>query len=315
MASKKSGACGGLLHDKVRVQRRLVDALGAVSGLKGYRQLLSDIQGLDSEKKASCPDLGRAVADRAFDVEAGGRVLIKHALDSINDLRDTGELYMLMENAAQELSDLDGKDLVKRLEKEGKRARESMGDAAGDMFVEAVNALKDQELGFSLKNGNLVVRRRIGEGQSDKVTIAVTRQPGQMGRVSSDAFFGGRNGRDFVTPNRTFLPADCHHLPALVNRKYEIPVDIYEGTVSGLGMTKSLLYQHARRVSEIGPRGLRGEDPVTAILIAIAVIGAGLVVYGIATGDGFVAAFGAILIVGAALVAFGGYALILAVVA
>jgi hypothetical protein len=315
MAREHYNVCRKVLHDPAHAESRLDDSLKALAGLNSYAKVLQAINGLDTKTRSSCPELGLAIADRAYDAEIDGRILVKHALDSLNDLRDSGELYGLLDQVREDFSKNDDQYFMDILDREGKKAREKLGDGSVDIFREAVNSVKKLELKFSSKDDRIVVSRRNASGEADKVEIATTRQAGQMGRVSSGEFFGGRDGKAFISPNRIFVPIDCHHRPARVGETHRLPLDIYAGAVGGLAMTKSLLYQHARRVSELGPRGLRGEDPVTAILVTIAVIGAALVIYGIATGNGYVTVFGAILIVGAALVAFGGFALVLAVVA
>ena len=315
MPSGKESPCAGLLGGKGRAERRFADALSAVSELSDYRKLLSEIQQMSPEARASCPGLSAAVTDRAFDAEVAGRVLIKHALDSVNELRDEGIFYDAFGKLARELSGDGAKGFFEKLRKEAGPARERFGGAAADLLDEASRAAEALGLGFSTERGALLVRRKNGPQGEDQFRLATTRQLGQAGRVSSAEFFGGRNGRAFVTPPSLYTPIDCHHRPIRVRSDVAVDIDVYAATVGGLGATKGLLYQHARRVAELGPRGLRGEDPVTAILVAIAVVGAALVIYGIATNDPGLAVFGAILIVGSAFVAFGGYALVLAVVA
>jgi hypothetical protein len=315
MPSGKESPCAGILGGKGRAERRLANALDAVSELGEYRKLLSEIQQMSPEARASCPGLAAAVTDRAFDAEVTGRVLIKHALDSVNELRDEGVFYDTCEKVARELSGDGAKNFFADLRKKAGFARERFGPAAADLLDEAAGAAEKLGLEFSAQRGSLLVRWKNGPYGEDQFRLATTRQLGQAGRVSSAEFFSGRNGRAFVTPPSLYTPVDCHHRPIRVGSQTAVEVDTYAATIGGLGTTKSLLYQHARRVAELGPRGLRGEDPVTAILVAIAVVGAGLVVYGIATNDFGLAVFGAVLIAGAAFVAFGGYALILAVVA
>ncbi|MGB8319199.1 MAG: hypothetical protein WCE54_13785, partial [Ignavibacteriaceae bacterium] len=293
----------------------LVASATAFSKLNQYKKLLNDIQKLDKKDSNQCPEISNAVTDYAFNAEANSRLLIKNALDSINDLRDSGALYQIVDDAGKELSKMKSIEILNRLETEGKKAKEQFGSETAEIFSEAVKSLKSLDIKLSAKEGKIIVNKKIVGDQSAKVELSTKRQPGQMGRISSDEFFSGKGGRIFVSPGQLYLPPDCHHKPPSIKESDRIPADIYAGTVSGLAMTKGLFYQHARRVMELGPRGLRGEDPVTAILIAIAVIGAALVIYGIATGDGFITAFGAVLIAGAALVAFGGFSLILAIVA
>jgi hypothetical protein len=315
MSSGTKSFCADVLGSKDRAEHRLPDALGAVSELRAYRNLLSELERMSPEARAACPGLSATVTDRAFDAEVAVRVLIKHALDSVNELRDEGVFYDAIGKLARELSGEGIKNFLGKLRDEAGPASEGFGDAAGTLLEEAAGAVETLGLEFTAQRGSLLISRKNGPQGEDQFRLATTRQLGQAGRVSSDEFFGGRNGRAFVMPPTLLTPVDCHHRPISVRSDVAMAVDLYAATIGGLATTKGLLYQHARRVAELGPRGLRGEDPVTAILVAIAVIGAGLVIYGIATGNPALAVFGAILIAGAAFVAFGGYVLILAVVA
>jgi hypothetical protein len=307
--------CASVLGGKDRAEQRLTEALAVISDFKDYRKLLADVQAMSSEDRASCPGLAAAVTDRAFNVESRGRVLIGQALDSVNSLRDQGSFYENVARLAHQLTNNGAQEFLEQLRDEAKTANEKFGDAAADLLNEAANATEALGLHFSSQRGSLLVRRKQGPQGEDQIPIATTRQLGQAGRVSSAAFFGGQDRLGFVTFPTLYAPIDCHHRPIIVKADTVAALDAYAATVGGLAVTKGLLYQHARRTAELGPRGMRGEDPVTAILIAIAVVGAGLVVYGIATGNYGLAAFGAVLIIGAAFVAFGGYTLILAVVA
>lgn len=315
MPNGNESPCAAILGSKDRAERHLADALSAVSDFRDYRKLLGDVQAMSPEDRASCPGLAAAVTDRAFDVESSGRILIGQALDSVNNLRDEGGFYAAVAKMAQQLSKNGAQDFFEQLRNEAGAAKERFGDAAADLLNEAARSSKALGLQFSSQRGSLLIGRKQGPQGEDQIHLATTRQLGQAGRVSSAEFFGGRNGRAFVTPPSLYIPIDCHHRPIAVPTKTVAALDAYAATVGGLAVTKGLLYQHARRTAELGPRGLRGEDPVTAILIGIAVLGAGVVVYGIATGNAGLAAFGVVLIIGAAFVAFGGYTLILAVVA
>jgi hypothetical protein len=314
-SSKKESLCAGVLGGKGRTERRLADALDAVSEFRDYRKLLLEIQQMSPEARTSCPGLAAAVTERAFDAEVAGRALIKHALDSVNELRDEGIFYDAFGKVARELSGDGAKSFFEKLRKEADPAKERFGDVAADLLNEAAGAAEALGLEFSSQRDSLLVRRKNGPQGEDQLRLATTRQLGQAGRVSSAEFFGGRNGRAFVTSPILYTPIDCHHRPIRIHRDHiNVDVDMYAATIGGLGATKDLLYQQARRVAELGPRGLRGEDPVTALVVAIAVIGAALVIYGIATNDVGLVVFGAILIAGSAFVAFGGYTLIIGVV-
>lgn len=315
MSDENKSACASILGGKDRAEQRLTEALAAISEFKDYRKLLADVQAMSSEARASCPGLAAAVTDRAFNVESSGRVLMSHALDSVNNLRDQGSFYETVATLAQQLTNNDAQDFVEQLRDEAKTAKEKFGDAGADLLNEAANATQALGLQFSSQIGSLLLRRKQGPPGPDQIQIATTRQLGQAGRVSSADFFGGQDRLGFVTSPTLYTPVDCHHQPIVVQVDKAAALDAYAATVGGLAVTKGLLYQHARRTAELGPRGMRGEDLLTGILIAIAVIGAGLVIYGIASGSPGLAVFGAILIIGAAFVAFGGATLIIAVFA
>jgi hypothetical protein len=313
MRPEKESPCAALLGDPARAERRAADAVDAVAEFTEYRKLLTGLTQLSPEQRAACTGLGAAVADRAFDAEVRGRVLIKHALDSLNELRDGGVLYETLASVGKDLSGEGTPAVLDKVRRGAAAAGERFGEQTAGLLEEAAKAADALGLGFSTQKDVLLVHRKNGPHGEDHFRLATTRQLGQAGRVSSAEFFGGRNGAFAAAPG-LYAPRDCHHSP-IRGTASVADADFYAAAVGGLATSKALMYQHARRVSELGPRGLRGEVPLTAFLIGIAVIGAALVVIGIVTNDPYLAVFGAILIVGAALVAFGGFALVLAIVA
>jgi len=306
--------CAAILHDPERALRRLGAALEAVAELDRYRELLLQVQALAPSDAARCPGLAATVTGRAYAAETAGRILLKHALDSLNDMRDGGWLYAEFGSFAAGFAGPDGGDAwFERVRQDAGAARQRFGESAGRLLEQAANARQALGLSFVFEQDTLVVRQR--DLDPDGVRIATLQQTGQAGRMSPEQLFQGARLAGFARPLTVPAPSDCHHRPVLVPRQGVRPVDLYAAALGGIVASKDMLYQQARRNDELGPRGLRGEDPVTAILVAIAVIGAALVVYGIATDDRQLAEFGAVLLVGAALAAFPGYVLVLGVAA
>jgi hypothetical protein len=280
------------------------------SQLRAYRTLLQSVEHMNQEQRDRCPGLAEAITDRAYDAEAGLRVLFAHGLQTTNELRDTGELYRSLQSLGNDA--LDSESLASRVDDHVERAGEQYGDDMAEMLREAASLVREAKLSLRLSEQRIVLERPSVTGGTEEIGIALQREAGQLGRVSVERFFSPDVAHTTIWPGRLYLPNDCHHRPLVVDRRPERIVDAYGGVVAGMASAKGAFYQHARRTEEIGHRGMRGEDPVTAvILIAIAVVGVGLIIYGAVTGNGALIAFGAILVIGAALVAFGGFGLII----
>lgn len=312
--SKTEFNCGNLLHNKDRAKKRFLESMRLCGELRQYRSLLEKVAAL--EEKECSPELRFAVTDRAFEAEQHGRTLVKLALDCLNECRDTGKLYDLVKKGGLCLSNKRSiRKFLKDLKGEGKRAREEFGTPAGVIFAEAVELMEssDLEIRFSEKADRVIIGRRIpGLEDAENLHLAAKRQPGQMGRVSTDEFFNGRNDRMFVSSGQLFLPRDCHYQPKerLAGKK---PVDVYAGVVGGLSMMKGLMYQHARRVSEIGPRGIRGHEPASVILGTFFVIGAVMLGYGLMNDNAAIVGFGLILMAGSVGTYLGGFEMVIGV--
>jgi hypothetical protein len=301
MSFGKESPCGGLLGSKSRAETRLSEVLGAAVELRDYRKLLLEIQKMSSKAREACPGLATAVTDRAFDAEAAGRVAIQHTLDSINELRDEGTFYDSLGNVAMELTAGGMKGYFEKLREP---VVERFGVASASLFDEIASAAEELKFEFSAKSSSLIVHSENGLREENQLRLATTRQLGQTGRVSSAEFFGGRNGRTFFTAPSLHVPVDCHHRPIHTRNRATLAVDLYAATIGGLAVTKDLLYQHARRVAELGARGLRGEDPVTAVAVGLVIVGAVAVGVGIATEEPGVIAFGTFLIAAGACLYF-----------
>ncbi|MFL5963801.1 MAG: hypothetical protein ACJ757_13005 [Gaiellaceae bacterium] len=307
---RRPGSCAEILRDPQADANRLAAVESTFKQLRGYRSLLQSVEQMNRDERDECPGLAEAITDRAYDAEAATRLLFAHGLQTANELRDTGELYRSLRGLAGD--GLDSEALATRLDEQVEEAGHKHGDDIADLLREAASLVRETELSLRLSEQRIVLERPDLSGGTEEVGIALERQAGQLGRVSVERFFSPDAAHATIWPGRLYLPQDCHHRPLVTSRHPETLVDAYSGIVTGMASAKGALYQHARRTEEIGHRGMRGEDPITAVvLIAIAVVGVGLIIYGAVTGNGALIAFGAILVIGAALVAFGGFGLII----
>lgn len=313
---EKSTDCWTSLRDPDIDAGRLGTAVASFNALRSYRSLLANVEGMSDEQRTACAGIAETITDRAYNAEAAMRVLIASGLETTNELRDTGQLYSAMQAFAKDGSSLDHKQLAARLDEvkqslDGKRAEQLT-----DIFDEAEKLIRKTKLSCEFSDQRIVLSRAGVEGKRDEFGIALSRQPGQIGRVSVDDFFSPDTTRVHVAPGRLFVPRDCHHRPFDMEVSKLPPLDPYAGIVSGLAASKGAFYQHARRTAELGHRGMRGADPVTAaILIGIAVVGLALIIVGAVEGDPELIGFGAILVLGSVLVWCCGYALIIGVAA
>jgi hypothetical protein len=315
MAKKDTPTCRDLLHDEAQLERRVETALESFTKLRAYGDLLDGVETMEAEEHDRCPGLADALTDQAYEAEAAGRVLIAAGVQTANELRDSGHLYEAVQALAGELKVADSDELASWLEREHDEIRDRYGEVAGNAIQEAADRVRQAKLAITSSDQRLVLTRPAAQRKLEEVALAFGPQPGQRGRVSVADFFSPDPAVARVWPGRLYLPPDCHHRPVRVRAEDIGVVDAYAGVLAGLAATKGSLYQHARRVDEVGHRGMRGNDPVSAILIGIAVVGAVVAIVGAATGNTGLIAFGVLLIVGAALVAFGGWTLIIGVLA
>src|SRR6476660_1139288 len=118
------------------------------------------------------------------------------------------------------------------------------------------------------------------------VTTLPFRAPGsasdqQVGELIREQLRPAHAGKpNMFTPiSPALADDDCHHERQTLIRDRKRVV-VYDTLVGVFGLARESMYRHARVVDRFGRAHLRGEDPITAAGIVIAVIAAAAVVAG-----------------------------------
>jgi len=272
-----SRACFELAADPSALKERLRAALGSYAGLEAYRSLLerADTQRPDI---SACTGLQRLLADRAYDAETNMRRLVKYGLDTLNELRDTGQLPTLL----NEFQDLGSAGLLERKLSQAKDLVTKAYPGVPTSYLdEAFKFVKQQEVRIHTKDENIVFSMKAPDGSNPHVAISPGGMPGAPARVDVADFFGARPDAIIGSGSSVFAPNNCHHRHLIEIGATRVPlVDLYGGTLAGFSTANQMMYQHARKVDEVGHGVLHGRCPVTIIAAVIVAVGVVLVVVG-----------------------------------
>ncbi len=306
-------SCFDLVRDPDRERERLDTASTCFATVHNYRSFLQHVTDHESKKPGSCRGLRHHITDRAYDAELATRILIKRALDSLNELYDTDELHKGLQRFASDIKERGTGALEKILDE----ARHQIPDAFPGfdvrVFDEASAILKDRAVKVQSRGEHVVLTTRGLDGKDQRVALGTQLVNGALGTVSAAQYFGAGGNRLSAGAAPIFVPDSCHHRHTILVAGQVVRTwDAYSGSLAGLSTTIQLMYRHARTVDEIGHGPLRGSDPVTAILVAIGVVAAVLIIVGAVTGNWGVLGFGIVLAAGVICVATGACSLIIA---
>lgn len=315
---RRSRECLEKLCPPEERSRRIAVAADALTRLDDYRQYLKSLEDGDD---ATCKGLATQLADRAFEAEAAFRILLCEGLRSVNDLRDSSVLHPALGDLARTLGQ-DGEKGIDEIVRRGKQAVEtSFPGTPTKYFDEAAEMFRRRKLRVDHDGENdalVLTGPHPVTGQSIDARVRLTPRAGDLGRVSVGDFFGGRSGVGIHANVPTLVVPDCHQRPELVQGLANVEtIDAYSALVGGMAAGRESMYRHARKVERYGhtKRAIRGNDPVTVIVGIIIAVGVALVIYGLASGDYGVAAFGGVLILGGILVLCCGFILVIGLAA
>jgi hypothetical protein len=312
---------------------RLEAMTSSFTHLVEFREMLNTIA-KDGNCRKLYPNLRRHVADAAFDAERHSRLASKLGLDAMNELRDSGTLQQSLRRAIAEIEK--SKDPSALIPDNINRAKEFFAKHYKQLdtafFDEALSHYRQLEIQLGSHKNKIAVEAKLGDGRPVIFRIDPAGNPGASGRISSSEFFGGLSAPEVLkTIGPVWTQEDCHHRDQWDPQIFEGgDLDLYGGYVGGLKSSNELLYNYARRVDEVGTPYLNGRDPLTAILVGLAIVAAVLIISGVvieigcATGawSGDVCNYGIWLILfgviiggGVLCVALGACQLVLAIIA
>jgi hypothetical protein len=280
--------CLGLLSDPVTTQRRMVASATAYADFERYWDLHNQVRTWKREGDPRCANLEYQVRDRAIAAERDLRVLLDDALGALNDLRDSGGLKSSIDEATRAFGKgMTIADLRKGLALAESTLSERYPGIDFRVIQRAGERLAESVLKIGSRKDGLQLELAVPGGASRKVVLDTRPSPGELGRVGRREFFdpgasasAGALGEVFGGLIPPFVPDDCHH------RQPDYVVDIdridaYASLVGSFANAKQSMYRHVRKVTELGVGRVRGEDPITAILIIGAVVAAVLIISGV----------------------------------
>lgn len=287
MKKGEKGCDGAVYEDMLHpraAKRRLQAMVDAALTVEDYARVHDRVVEAGKEQPSCRAGLKAGLADRAHAAEEGIRSLLGHHLEALNELRDTGALGRMTEEAMSVFEDHEW-DWGRLLDGVVERGGEDLG-IEPEALRRVAERAKQLDLALTPgKKGAVGVEMAEMSGERRGILMRGEPRPGDLARVSSRQLLGGPG----VAASMPLVVArDCHHRDSRFALDHPEVVDFYGSNVAGLAYARETAYLHARTMEEIGPSAFRGEDPVTAIAATIIVIGvivAGVGVALLASGD------------------------------
>jgi hypothetical protein len=187
-----------LLADMNGAKERLVLAANCISELRRYRDTVNKLE--------QCSSMEGQIAEQALGAEQHSRILIKVALDCLNDLMDSGSIDAALVSAAKR-SDFDGtSSITKSLDAFSKFLTENFKDQDFSFFSELKAIFDQHKTNLKTDHGGLMVSCITPDGRRHSHRIEPSRR-GDLGRMSAwDVFSGLGTSLTPPTPARPARP-------------------------------------------------------------------------------------------------------------
>jgi hypothetical protein len=273
-----------LRMDQIEADRHVLIALSTIERLTTYRRLLNDARNEVKRQPHKSVRLSQYVAERAFETEKHLRVFVKEGIDTINELRDSGRLELLINESIKHVSERKGltvlDDAIKRIKQYSEQDYHNRDTAWLDEYS---LLLKERVRDISVDKGRLLISAIVG-GEEREFIIEPTPRPGHLGRISAEDFFNPLDAGILVTSAPpVFVPNNCHHQQLGISlQPKERVVDIYGNLVGSLAYVREAFYRHARKTKEVGLGAFTGKTPEEVVTIGtvISVYGLAMVIIG-----------------------------------
>lgn len=240
---------------------RLTFASAATGRLIRYRDTVNLLERF--------PGAARHIAERARDAENDMRVLLKCALDSLNELRDSGAMEGLVNEGAKLLESPD--NIVRLFAAAPPALAEKLPGVDLSFLEESKKLIGQLELGVHRSGERIVAKFRLPGGERRSTALSPRARPGQLGRVSATDFFG-RAGAVVVLVDPAFADDDCHHQKQTLQIGASQLPDYYAQAVGALAHARDFMATHARVAEHFGRPHITA-NPVW-LLVGIAVLAA-----------------------------------------
>ena len=269
---------------------RLRRAVGATRRLLHYRQLLDAARQKGPDKKAGPVPHGLLV-ERAYGAEQDVRMLLKDGIDAANELRDSSRLWAVLRPPPSRRS---------RPTRLTGSAPPSGRSASRSRMTSRFRPPSSTTPTAGWPTGSWTSGRRAatfgcpspGPGtRPEPIGLPGppprSCRPGRLGRVLSPGLSGGvlsMAGRCCRNAQKSGSQEERNAVDTTTASAGhdDAPLDIYAGLMAGAASAREAIYRHARRTEEIGPGAVRGEEAISALLVAGVIIGFLLITAGVA---------------------------------
>jgi len=152
--------------------------------------------------------------------------------------------------------------------------------------AEAKNLFSKHTVEFNKVGEKLRMKFNAIDNESRSMIIDPIPVPGHLARVSSADFFNIKGSKIAASLSPLPLPADCHHATQMyANFHKEKAFDVYGSLLGNFALAREMIYNHARKVDEMGIGYFTGNLSVLIALIVVVIVVIVIVVIYYTTGN------------------------------
>lgn len=267
---EKHHGCFPLFTNYAEAVERLAFSSEAITRLAGYRDTVNKLE--------RCPGAEKHLAARAHAAENDTRVLLKCALDSLNELRDSREIEKMVKGGSKVRGPGGDLDLRKAIAGARTFLEEMQPEVDLKFLDESAQLFEEFSLNVRLNDDRVTSSIKVPDGGSHKASFSPKVLPGQVGRVGTSEFFG-RVGALLTLTDPAFADDDCHHRKQAAGLDRQASIDYYAHLVGGFAHARDAMARHTQVASHFGRPHIKAH-PV-AVIIVIAAVAAALIVAGV----------------------------------
>jgi hypothetical protein len=258
-----------MMSDVVEANQRLLYAGRAAERLIRYRDTVNKLE--------RCPGTEKHLGDRARSAENDTRVLLKCAIDSLNDLRDSRAIEAMAAAGAKLSGKGEALDFGKAIRGAKDILREKWPETSLGFLDECETLL--HQYGLDVRSDEEVIQSKVKvpDGEEHSLAFSPKVRPGHAGRVSSAEFFG-QFGSVITYTDPAFADDDCHHRQQNIKSVRPELTDYYAHLIGAFAHSRDSMARHAKVAEHFGRPHIKA-NPV-AVIVAIAIVAAVLIVAG-----------------------------------
>lgn len=247
-----------IMSDPVEAKERLLYAIRATERLFRYRDTLDELEhSVGTEKH---------FIDRTRRAENDTRVLLKCAIDSLNEVRDSRDIEDMAQITAKISGNGEALDFSTMINGAKKVLRENMPEISLSFLDECEAILKQYKLNARFDGDIIHTQVKMPDGKERKFTFSSKVHPGDSGRVNAAEFFG-TVGATTTLANHT--------------QKFDLKptnrVDYYNQTIGAFAYARDTMALNTKVVEYFGRPNLKASFFglsifVILLIVAIAVV-------------------------------------------